>query len=111
MAEHQTLSQGRWNEFGLMEQLANVGSEVERALSWKAKGNVEYSDKAVARALELLELTLSSNLTAPQLREVTRTRELLGDYFVGENQFQNTPALWHTYFGAFTYAAQLERGR
>jgi len=40
----------------LCEQMANIGSEVSRALKWMEKGNPEYSRKAAARALELLEL-------------------------------------------------------
>ena len=34
-----------------MEQLANMGSEVERALNWKGKGNIEYTTLAFERAL------------------------------------------------------------
>ena len=37
--------------------MANVGSEVERALNWQAKGNKEYSRLAFERALELLDFT------------------------------------------------------
>jgi hypothetical protein len=109
--EHQSLASGRWQHFSLMEQLANVGSEVERTISWNAKGNPDYSSKAFSRALELLELTLDTNLTAAQLRELTRAQELLIDHFAGTNEFQTTPALWQSYFRAFTYAAQLQRGR
>ena len=43
-AQHPELAAGRWQTLSLMEQLANVGSEVERALNWAAKGNAEYSD-------------------------------------------------------------------
>lgn len=109
--EHVTLAAGRWQTFSLMEQLANVGSEVERTISWNAKGNPDYSTKAFTRALELLQLTLDTELTAARLRELTRTQELLVDHFIGKNEFQTTTALWRSYFGAFTYAAQLQRGR
>ncbi len=35
---HPGLAAGRWFELTLVEQLANVGSEIERALNWAAKG-------------------------------------------------------------------------
>ena len=41
--QHRDLAAGRWQSFPLMVQLAHVGSEVERALTWRGKNNVEYS--------------------------------------------------------------------
>jgi len=58
-AQHRDLAGGRWRELSLVEQLANVGSEVECALSWAAKDNEDYSRKALERALELLSLTIT----------------------------------------------------
>jgi hypothetical protein len=31
---HKELAAGRWLEFSFMEQMANIGSEVERAIKW-----------------------------------------------------------------------------
>lgn len=56
--QHQDLANGRWFELNFIEQMANVGSEVERAMAWKEKGDEEYSQKAFERALELLDLTI-----------------------------------------------------
>ncbi len=92
-----------------MEQLANTGSEVERALSWAAKGNAEYSLRAVERALELLALTIEDPKNTRRLRELTRLREALLDYFFGPNDFGSTPALWHAYFHAFGMCVALRR--
>jgi hypothetical protein len=36
--QHKKLTGGRWAEMPLAEQMANVGSEVSRALNWKKKG-------------------------------------------------------------------------
>ena len=33
---HKDLSDDRWLEFSFAEQMANVGSEVERAINWLA---------------------------------------------------------------------------
>ena len=42
----------------LCEQMGNIGSEVSRAINWRNKGNGEFSARAAARALELLDLSL-----------------------------------------------------
>jgi len=49
--QHRELAAGRWFGLSLIEQLANVGSEVIRAISWKNKNNLEYSRMAFERAL------------------------------------------------------------
>jgi hypothetical protein len=86
--QHKELAQGRWQQLSLLEQLANVGSEVERALNWKAKNNAEYAQKAFERALELLGLTIDAAQRKSSRKELTRVREALLDFFSGENEFQ-----------------------
>ena len=103
--QHKELAAGRWRELSLVEQMANVGSEVERALKWKEKSNVDYSDKACERALELLDLTLACQ-KAPHLTEIARVREALVDYFSGSNEFVSSEKSWRRYFLEFTYAAR-----
>ena len=104
--QHKELSGGRWNKLSFLEQMANIGSEVERALNWKSKNNLSYCQKASGRALELLDLSLDTVKTFPRLKELARLREAIVDYFFGENQFASTPALWKGYFSHFTYAAR-----
>ena len=103
---HGDLAAGRWRELPFFEQLANIGSEVERALNWRAKGNPEYSQKAFERALELIDLTLGCPRKRSQLKEISRMREALVDYFQGENEFKSTESSWRKYFFHFTYAAR-----
>lgn len=104
--EHKQLAQGRWNQLSFFEQMANVGSEVERALNWQAKNNSIYREKASCRALELVDFTLEAAETFPRRKELARLREALVDYFFGENQFQSTEASWRSYFSHFTFAAR-----
>ena len=54
---HGTLAAGRWQTMSLMEQLGNVGSEVERAIRSHSAGNTARFDHALDRALELFDLT------------------------------------------------------
>ncbi len=104
--QHQGLAQGRWKQMSFLEQMANIGSDVERAINWRAKKNEAFSQKAFERALELLDLSLESAESYPRRRELARVRELWVDYFLGENQYATTDALWRKYFYHFTFAAR-----
>ncbi len=108
-AQHPELAQGRWQTLPLIEQLANVGSEVERAISWAAKDNDAYSGRALYRALELLELTIADPRHRHRLKELTRVREALLDYFLGDNEFRSTPVSWHRYFHPYGTAVAIRR--
>ncbi|MBI4430915.1 MAG: hypothetical protein HY587_04290 [Candidatus Omnitrophica bacterium] len=104
--QHKDLASGRWGEMPLCEQLANIGSEVSRALNWRKKGNEEYSKQAVFRALELFDLSLSSARSFPRLKEFARLREAVVDYFLGTNQFSSSETLWRKYFDPFNHLAR-----
>ncbi|MDO8525434.1 MAG: hypothetical protein Q7S07_02995 [Candidatus Omnitrophota bacterium] len=106
MTRHKELAAGRWNKLSFCEQMANIGSEVERTLIWRAKNNADYSRNAFERALELVDLTLETVLSFARLKEITRMREAMVDYFAGTNQFSSTDALWRKYFSHFTYAVR-----
>ncbi len=109
--QHPSLAAGRWQTFSLMEQLANIGSEVERALNWRNKNHSEYSRLAFARALELLNLTIADPRHRRRLKEITRLREALLDFFLGDNEFHSTEKSWRSYFYGFAYASALEKRR
>ena len=104
--QHKYLALGHWNELSFFEQMANIGSEVERALNWRTRHNTVYCQRAFERALELIDLTLEGNRTVSRIKELTRMREALVDYFFGTNQFKSTEASWRKYFLIFTYAAR-----
>jgi len=104
--QHKELAGGRWNQLSFMEQMANIGSEVERALNWTAKNNADYAKKAAERAIELLDLTIAGIKKFASLKELTRLREAVVDYFFGKNQFASSDILWRKYFFHFTYAAR-----
>ncbi|MFA5974790.1 MAG: hypothetical protein WC859_01315 [Elusimicrobiota bacterium] len=104
--QHRQLAEGRWFNLPFVEQMANIGSEVERALTWKAKNNSPYCQKAFERALELIDLTLGDLRNRSRLKELTRTREAIVDYFWGTNQFSSSESSWRKYYLSFTYAAR-----
>ncbi len=104
--QHKELAAGRWKSLSFCEQLANIGSEIERALTWHAKNNAAYSQNAFERALELVDLTLENVSGFARLKEIARMREAMVDYFAGTNQFGSTEASWRQYFLHFNYAAR-----
>lgn len=106
---HKSLASGRWAKMTFAEQMANIGSEVERTISWKKRGNEEYSRLAFERALELLDLTVSDAKGAGRLKELMRVREVLVDHFMYKNQYSSTDESWQKYFYAFNYMARAGR--
>jgi hypothetical protein len=105
--QHQQLAAGRWQELSFFEQMANIGSEVERAIKWKNKNNIDYSRQAFERALELLDLSINDGKNRRKLKEIVRLREALADYFVFKNIYQSSDQKWHNYFYGFNFAARL----
>jgi ABC-type antimicrobial peptide transport system ATPase subunit len=93
----------------LMEQLANVGSEVERAINWKSKNNAEYSQKAFFRALELISFTIEDKRHLSRLKELVRLRETLVDFFAGANEYGSANHSMKAYFLHFTYASRRDK--
>lgn len=104
--QHRELAGGRWNGLSLFEQMANVGSEVERAINWRGKDR-RYSRMAAERALELASLTIADPKNQNGgLKELTRLYEFLVDYFFGENRYGSSDKSWRTYFYGFNFAAR-----
>lgn len=104
--QHKELAAGRWRQMPFAEQMANIGSEIERTLNWRAKNNSDYARRAFERALELMDLTLENAQGFARLKELARTREAMVDYFDGTNRYGSTETSWRRYFLPFTYAAR-----
>ena len=81
MIQHKELAEGRWQEMSFCEQMANIGSEVSRTIKWKEKQNSIQSQKAFERALELIDITLTTNPRMTALKELCRLRENLCDEY------------------------------
>jgi len=108
---HTDLTPERWFAFSLIEQMANVGSDVERAIRWKQSGCHEHSIAAVERALELLDLTHADPKNKKQRKEIIRVRYMFADQYMGINEYNFTDEYWQKYFLDFAYAAARARGR
>jgi hypothetical protein len=103
---HSDLAAGRWHSMSLMEQLGNAGSEVSRALRARAIGNEARERSALHRFLELMDLTIADPRLNGRRRELCRAREVVCDYFVGDNVYGSTPESLDRYFLAFAKAAR-----
>ena len=107
---HKDLAAGRWFELSLPEQLGNVGSEVGRATRYHRDGQLERRNRALDRALELLDLTISDlRWRGPRLQEICRAREVLADTFFGDNQYHDSPEALEKYFSHFAILARRNR--
>lgn len=107
---HPELAAGRWHTMTLAEQLGNVGSEYERALRWKEKGNAKYFEGAFARLLELLDLTIADpRWRNHRLKELCRLREFICDELLNEVREFPDPRDLRQYFLSFAFAARAGR--
>ncbi|MCE5223428.1 hypothetical protein LLG10_04470 [bacterium] len=103
---HRELASGKWRELSFLEQMGNIGSEIDRTIKWKLQQKPDLSSKVFERALELVDLTIQDPKNLKRLRELCRVREALVDYFIYDNQYESNDDLWHQYFYVFAYAAQ-----
>ena len=104
---HKQQAAGEWNKRSLLFQMANIGSEVIRALNWREKQNKEYAQNAFERSLELFDLTVADVKNKYRLKEVLRAREAWVDFFAYDNEYNSTREQWEKYFLAFNWAARI----
>jgi hypothetical protein len=98
--------ESRWSIFSIHEQMANIGAEVGRTLSWRKKGNEKMKMNAFYRALELIDFSIDEDKNKKSLKEILRMRELLVDYLMGDNIYKSTDKGWEKYFYYFNIAAR-----
>lgn len=103
--QHKNLALGRWRKLSLVEQLANIGSEVSRAVYWRKKDKKLFQN-AVWRALELFDLTLSDSRFKNRLKEVARVREVFCETVFGEGKYKMTLEDLERYFFYFAILAR-----
>jgi hypothetical protein len=109
---HASLAAGRWKSLSLMEQLANVGSEVERAIRAHEAGRAERRDASVNRGLELFDLTAADDRwRGPRRREILRAREEFCRLFWDDTEQPGAAASLSRYFLHFAVAARRASGR
>jgi hypothetical protein len=68
----------RWQRLSLIEQLANIGSEIYRVKMWQGKDEKLF-ENSIIRVIELFNLTLSDPKNKGRLKEIARAKELFLD--------------------------------
>ncbi|OPL10653.1 MAG: hypothetical protein AVO34_10280 [Firmicutes bacterium ML8_F2] len=94
MNVHRDLASGRWFGLPLVEQMANIGMDIDRCIRWKQKGEPFYSRAAFDRALDLIYLTVEDPKNRNRLKEILRAREALIDHFIYDNDYNTTDEQW-----------------
>jgi hypothetical protein len=104
---HAGLAAGRWRTLSLLEQLANIGSEVDRVFHAAEQGRPDRRDQAFDRALELFDLTVNDGRwRGARRREVLRARELFCDAVLSDDVSPANRQSLSRYFLHFAVAAR-----
>ncbi len=93
----------RWRRMTLAEQIGNIGSEVSRTASAQGKDESRFNN-ALARALELFDLTLSDSRWRGRLWEIGRMREVFCDTVLGGAEYGDSLTSLQKYFDQFAYS-------
>ena len=97
----------RWATLSLVEQMGNVGSEVQRTIRAHESGRRDRFDGALARALELFDLTATDpRWRGHRRREILRAREEFCRLFFDPAVPASSAAGLNRYFLAFAAAAR-----
>ena len=107
MANLKTLAGGRWRTLTILEQMGNIGSEVERAIRAHDAGRGDRFERALERALELFDLTAADDRwRGPRRREILRAREEFCRLFFESEPPPGAAESLKRYFLAFATAAR-----
>lgn len=99
-----TVSKERWWTLPLASQFGNIGSEVGRATNWQGKDETHFWG-AVARAIELLDLTQADKRWKKRRVEIGRVKEVFADAVLGGNEYQSNLKDLEKYFMQFALVA------
>jgi len=105
--QHQAMANGKWMRMTLAQQMANIGSEVFRAIKSKSRNDDKSAELAFERALELFDLSLQDNKNLKRFVEIARARETFVDFFKYNNQYNQNEKSVNNYFLSFNYLARI----
>lgn len=104
------IDRSRWRRLTLIEQMANIGSEVDRTITAIQRGDRDRSQHALVRALDLFDATVEQLITqhSYRVKEVLRAKE---DFLTAISEHENTAHMnaVDRYFLQYGIAARLSR--
>ena len=80
------MDKARWQKLGIQEQLGHITSEFSRARSWEAKKDKVSRNRALERALDLIDQTLEV-CSPPRRNEISRLREVTTHCLIESNVY------------------------
>ena len=91
----------KWFNLPVKTQMANVCSEVLRAIKWKNKCDSQKEYSFYEKALDFLMLTIRDPKNFSCLNELKLCSEELSDYFIGSNVYRTSEAILKNYYDSF----------
>ena len=105
---HKRAAGGGWARLELVEQMGNIGSEVERAIRAHQAGRTSRFEGALERALELFDLTAEDpRWRGHRCQEILRAREEFCRLFFDPDVPPGSAEGLRRYFFGFGYAARM----
>jgi hypothetical protein len=80
---HPSMTTEKWALKPYAYQLLNIASELHRAKHWIQESEQENLRHSLERALELIDLTVTSNQGKKSLRDLLRLREGFSRFYIG----------------------------
>ncbi len=99
------IASGRWAGFSFESQMGNICCDVSRACHWE---ETERRQRDFHFALQLLDGTIALS-HGPRLWELLRAREVLCDFFAGENIYRSTREQIQAFYNDFVLAPALRQ--
>ncbi len=104
---HQNAAAGGWARLELVEQLGNVGSEVERTIRARETGRADRFESALERALELFDMTAADpRWRGHRCQEILRAREEFCRLFFDADAPPDSADSLRRYFFGFAWSAR-----
>ena len=95
-----------WFAMPVSVQISNIGSEVNRAIRYKNKGDMQKAANFCNKAIEFFEIIKQDPKNSRRINEFNCCIDELTDYFIGDNEFKTNDEMLHRYYDAFLFTDQ-----
>lgn len=111
MTQLYAIDQDRWAQLSIFEQMGNIYSEVGRSFNAKQRKDVEATQSATYRAIDLFDASIKAQVAAksPKSREILRSKEQFLGLINDDNASPDSIQSLDRYFMQFAIAARLNR--
>lgn|SRR3989338_5295915 len=92
------IEQSKWDKLPLIEQLSHIGAEIHRASNWEQKNDKISRNKALERAIDLMDLILNNANLHHRAKEITRLREVVCECYTENYENNVSLSMLDNYF-------------